>query len=63
MRAGYEIGTQSLTNVVFAIEQLANVQSEYIVVRHQFILNKLLLQQAAGSVDIHDIEAINRLLQ
>lgn len=63
MRAGYEIGTQSLTNVVFAIEQLANVQSEYIVVRHQFILNKLLLQQAAGSVDIHDLEDINKLLE
>ena len=63
MRAGYEIGTQNLTNVVFAIEQLANVQTEYIVVRHQFILNKLLLKQVAGSVDIHDLEDINRLLQ
>ena len=63
MRTGYEIGTQSLTNVVFAIEQLANVQTEYIVVRHQFILNKLLLKQVAGTVDIHDLEDINRLLQ
>ncbi|OOG59829.1 TolC family outer membrane protein [Rhodanobacter sp. C03] len=63
MRAGYEIGTQSLTNVVFAIEQLANVQTEYTYVRHQFILNKLLLKQVAGTVDIHDLEDINRLLQ
>ncbi|OOG66147.1 type I secretion protein TolC [Rhodanobacter sp. B04] len=63
MRAGYEIGTQSLTNVVFAIEQLANVQSEYIVVRHQFILNKLLLKQAAGSIGVDDLEDVNRLLQ
>ena len=63
MRAGYEIGTQNLTNVVFAIEQLANVQTEYIVVRHQFILNKLLLKQVAGTVDMHDLEDINRLLQ
>ncbi|MFC5579502.1 TolC family outer membrane protein [Rhodanobacter terrae] len=62
MRAGYEIGTQSLTNVVFAIEQLANVQTEYTVVRHQFILNKLLLKQVAGTVDVHDLEDINRLL-
>ena len=63
MRAGYEIGTQSLTNVVFAIEQLANVQTQYTYVRHSFILNKLLLKQSAGSVDIHDLEDINRLLQ
>lgn len=63
MRAGYAIGTQSLTNVVFAIETLANVQSEYTVVRHQFILNKLLLKQAAGSVDVHDLEDINKLLE
>jgi outer membrane protein len=63
MRAGYAIGTQSLTNVVVAIEQLAQSQFQYIVVRHQFILNKLLLKQAAGTVDIHDLEDINRLLQ
>lgn len=63
MRAGYEIGTQSLTNVVFAIETLANVQSEYTVVRHQFILNKLLLKQAAGTVGVNDLEDINKLLE
>jgi outer membrane protein len=63
MRAGYAIGTQTLTNVVFAIETLAEVQSQYTVVRHQFILNKLLLKQAAGTIDVHDLEDINRLLQ
>jgi outer membrane protein len=57
------MGTQSLTNVVFAIEQLANVQTEYTVVRHQFILNKLLLKQVAGSVDVHDLEDVNKLLE
>jgi outer membrane protein len=63
MRAGYEIGTQSLTNVVVAIETLANVQTEYSYVRHQFILNKLLLKQAAGTIDVHDLEDVNRLLE
>jgi outer membrane protein len=33
------------------------------VERHQFILNKLLLKQAAGTVDMHDLEDVNRLLQ
>jgi outer membrane protein len=63
MRAGYEIGTQSLTNVVFAIQTLASVRSEYSVVRHQLVLNKLLLKQAAGSIDLHDLEDVNRLLE
>ena len=63
MRAGYEIGTQSLTNVVFAIQTLAEVQSQYSVVRHQLVLNKLLLKQAAGSIDLHDLEDVNKLLE
>lgn len=63
MRAGYEIGTQSLTNVVFAIQTLASVQSQYSVVRHQLVLNKLLLKQAAGSIALHDLEDVNQLLE
>jgi outer membrane protein len=63
MRAGYEIGTQSLTNLVVAIQVLAEAQSEYTVVRHQFILNKLLLKQAAGTIDVNDLEEANRLLE
>jgi outer membrane protein len=63
MRAGYEIGTQNLTNVVVAIQVLAEAQSEYTLVRHQFVLNKLLLKQAAGTIDVHDLEDVNRLLE
>jgi outer membrane protein len=63
MQAGYDVGTQSLTNVVFAIETLADIQSQYTSVRHQFILNKLLLKQAAGTVAMQDLEDINRLLE
>jgi outer membrane protein len=63
MRAGYAVGTQSLTNVVVAIETLAQTQSGYSLVRHRFILNKLLLKQAAGSISVADLKAVNRLLQ
>jgi outer membrane protein len=63
MRAGNDIGTQSLTNVVIAIQVLAEAQSEYTVVRHQFILNKLLLKQAAGTIVLADLEDVNRLLE
>jgi outer membrane protein len=63
MRTGYSIGTQSMTNVVFAIEYVAQSQMEYAATRYQLVLNKLLLKQAAGTIDVNDLEAVNRLLQ
>ncbi|MFK2878950.1 TolC family outer membrane protein [Rhodanobacter hydrolyticus] len=63
MRAGYSIGTQTLTSVVFAIQNLAETQSQYAAARYQFVLDKLLLKQAAGTIDMHDLEAVNGLLQ
>ncbi|MBB3226815.1 outer membrane protein [Luteibacter sp. Sphag1AF] len=63
MRAGNDIGTQSLTNVVVAIQLLAEAKSEYTVVRHNFVLNHLLLKQAAGTIELKDLEDVNRLLQ
>jgi outer membrane protein len=63
MRAGYDIGTQSLTNVVVAIQTLAEIRSQYTALRHQFILNKLLLKRTVGAATLQDVEDINRLLQ
>ncbi|MGH8156751.1 MAG: TolC family outer membrane protein [Rhodanobacter sp.] len=63
LKAGYEIGTQPLYYVVQAIQILAQSRFTYTTQRYQFLLNKLLLKQAAGSIDIHDLEDVNRLLQ
>ncbi|QWT19496.1 TolC family outer membrane protein [Bacillus sp. NP157] len=63
LRAGYDIGTQSLTNVVVAIQILAEVRNQYTALRHQFILNKLLLKRTVGTAQLKDVEDINRLLQ
>ncbi len=62
-RAGFEVGTQTLTNVLLAIQILTSSESSYSQARHQFILNKLLLKQTAGTADVKDIETINALLQ
>ncbi len=62
-RAGFEVGTQTFTDVLLAIQTLTQSESAYSQARHQFILNKLLLQQAAGTADFKDIQAINALLQ
>ena len=61
-RAGFEVGTQTFTDVLLAIQTLTQSESTYSQARHQFILNKLLLQQAAGKADLKDIQEINALL-
>ncbi len=62
-RAGFEVGTQTFTDVLLAIQTLTQSESSYSQARHQFILDKLLLQQAAGTADFKDLQAINALLQ
>jgi len=62
-RAGFEVGTQTFTDVLLAIQTLTQSESTYSQARHQFILNKLLLQQAAGAANFKDIQDINALLQ
>jgi outer membrane protein len=62
-KAGYEIGTQPLYAVVQAIEILAESRSTYAQQRYQFVINKLSLKQAAGTIDVHDLEDVNSLLQ
>lgn len=62
LKAGYEIGTQRLIEVVNAIQILAESRFTYTQQRYQFVLNKLSLKQAAGTIDMHDLEDVNRLL-
>ncbi|MDO1529302.1 TolC family outer membrane protein [Fulvimonas sp. R45] len=62
-RAGFQVGTKTMTDVLLAIQTLTSAESTYSQNRHQFILDKLLLQQAAGTADLKDMQSINALLQ
>ena len=62
-RAGFSVGTKTITDVLLSIQTLTSSESSYSQARHQFILNKLLLEQAAGTAGLKDLEAINALLQ
>jgi outer membrane protein len=62
-QAGFEVGTRTIVDVLIAQQNLTQSQSNYSQARHQFVLNKLLLKQSAGTVDIKDLEAVNTLLQ
>jgi outer membrane protein len=62
-QAGFEVGTRTIVDVLIAQQNLTSSLSDYSQARHQFILDKLLLKQTAGTVDIKDLEEVNSLLQ
>jgi len=62
-QAGYEVGTRTIVDVLISQQTLLQAQSAYSTARHNFILNGLLLKQAAGVIEVKDLEAINALLE
>ncbi len=61
-QAGFQVGTRTIVDVLLAQQNLTNARQQYSQSRHQFILNKLLLEQDAGGLDVDDLKAINALL-
>jgi len=62
-QAGYEVGTRTIVDVLISQQTLLQAQSSYSQARHTFVMNGLLLKQAAGVVEVKDLEAINALLE
>lgn len=62
-RVGQGLGTQTMSNLLMAIQTLASAQNEHSLARHRLILSRLLLQQAAGTADENHLAAINALLE
>lgn len=59
---GLEVGTRTIVDVLLAQQQLFNATREYSRARHNYLVNTLRLKQAAGALDVADLEAINALL-
>ena len=62
-QAGYEVGTRTIVDVLISQQQLLSAQSSYSQARHAFVLNGLRLKQAAGIIEVKDLEAVNVLLE
>ncbi|RDS80121.1 type I secretion protein TolC [Dyella monticola] len=62
-KAGFQVGTQIMLDVLTAINTLTQNESTYATARHQLVLNRLLLKQSAGTITYKDLEYINSLLQ
>ena len=60
-RVGREMDNRSQTDVLNAIQRLTQAQAALAQARHQFILARLQLQQAAGALTEADLARVNSL--
>ena len=60
--AGLEVGTRTIVDVLIAEQQLFQARTDYANARNQFMVNLLKLKQAAGILEVSDIEAVNHAL-
>lgn len=61
-QVGLEVGTRTVLDVLNNQRTLFNAQREYALSRYNFLQNRLLLEQAAGTLEIDDVQDVNRLL-
>ncbi|MEL7296987.1 MAG: TolC family outer membrane protein [Pseudomonadota bacterium] len=61
-QAGFDVGTRTTVDVLDAQRALFNARTQYLSARYDYLLNVLRLKQAAGGLQVQDLEQINRLL-
>ncbi len=59
---GLEVGTRTVLDVLQNQNNLFRAQLEYARARYNHLQNRLLLEQAAGQLDVADVQDVNRLL-
>lgn len=62
-QAGFEVGTRTIVDVLLSEQNLYAAQREFARARHQFVLNGLKLKQAAGVIQVEDLQQVNALLK
>lgn len=61
-QVGLEVGTRTVLDVLNNQQILFTAQRAYAQSRYNYLQNRLLLEQAAGTLDIEDVAEVNRLL-
>ena len=61
-QTGLEVGTRTIVDVLISEQTLFSVQRDYARARNNFVVNGLLLKQAAGNIQGSDVTAVNALL-
>ncbi len=60
--AGFEVGTRTIVDVLLSQQLLFQAERDYSQARHNFVVNTLRLEQAAGTIEVKDLQEVNRLL-
>jgi outer membrane protein len=61
-QTGLEVGTRTIVDVLISEQTLFAAQRDYARARNNFVVNGLLLKQAAGDIHASDLAAVNALL-
>ena len=61
-QVGLEVGTRTVLDVVQNQRTLFQAQLEYARSRYSFLLNRLLLAQATGGLDLEQLREVNAML-
>jgi len=61
-QVGLEVGTRTVLDVLINQRNLFQSQQAYALARYNFLQSVLNLEQAAGTLDVDDVQKINRLL-
>lgn len=59
---GRKIGTRTTVDVLNARKNLLDARTNYAQARYQYLIDSLLLKQAVGTLNDHDVATINRYL-
>lgn len=61
--AGFEVGTRNAVEVLLSLRNTFSARRDYAQARYDYLLDTLRLKQAAGSLTVADLQAVNRLLK
>ncbi len=61
-QVGLEVGTRTVLDVLINQQNLFQAQQAYALAKYNYLQNRLLLDQAAGTLDADDVQDVNRLL-
>ncbi len=61
-QVGLEVGTRTVLDVLNNQRTLFSAQQVYSQAKYNYLQNRLLLEQAAGTLEVSDVEDVNRLL-
>ena len=61
-QVGLEVGTRTVLDVLINQQNLFNARQAYAIAKYNYLQNRLLLEQSAGSLEYNDVQDVNRLL-